>query len=49
MPVSHTALVVDHRVGGVDASYLPSLPSGQNLNLAANDKADLRRQGNRSQ
>ena len=39
------ALVVDHRNGGVDASDLPSLTLGQNLNLTTNDLAYIRSQG----
>ena len=35
----------NHRVGGVDASDLPILDLGRNLNLTAGDMADFRHQG----
>ena len=38
-------LVVDHKVGGVDTSYSPSLDLGGKLNLTENDMAYLMHQG----
>ena len=45
LSVSHTPLVVEHRVGGVDLLDLPCLALGKKSNLNSNDMADLWRQG----
>ena len=45
LPVSQIYLAVKHRVGDVEFLDLPILASGENLNLTANDMADLRYQG----
>ena len=45
VPVSHTYLVIYHRVGGVYTSHLPSLASVNNSNIAADNMAYLSSQG----
>ena len=42
VPFYHTTLVIDHRVGGFDDSYSPSLDLGLNSNLTVDDIENLR-------
>ena len=45
LPVSELQFLAEQRVCGVEILNLPCLASGCNLNLTADDMADLRRQG----